>query len=172
MYLNKKRDCLHQRITAVLGGLAIAAILAGCGGDGGSGLDPGAIETSSITKQEFIKQADEICARGNRWMLKQLSASIAEKEAEGSKQSKGELFTEAAKAVALPRVEANIRDIQALGAPRGDETELEAYLTQMQQETSALQSQSEISMEDLFEGGYDNAGELARNYGLSSCAYG
>jgi hypothetical protein len=172
MFFSKGSHTVTRCIAALLGTVAMAAVLADCGGGDGSGLDPGAIETSSITKKEFIEQADEICQLGNRWLLKQMGAYIAEKKAEGSKQSKEELFTQAAKAVALPRVEANIKDFQALGAPPGDETELEAYLTQIQQETEALQGQPEISQKDLFSNGYADAGELARNYGLKSCSYG
>jgi len=154
---------------AIAVGVALVAV--GCGG-GGDGAEPGAIETSAISKAEFIEQAESICNLGNRWMLKQMLAAVTEEEERGSASDKGDAFTAAAKSVALPRVQATIRDIAALGAPRGDEVQLEALLTQMQQEKDALEDQPRISEAELFNEGFSGSGELARDYGLKRCAYG
>lgn len=160
------RFSLSAAIAVVMG---VALVVAGCGG-GSEEAEPGAIETSAITKAEFIEQAEAICNRGNRWMLKQMLAAATEEEEGGS--AGGDAFTAAAKSVALPRVQATIRDIAALGAPRGDEVQLEAFLTQMQQEKDALEEQPRISETELFNGGFSGSGELARDYGLRRCAYG
>lgn len=145
-------------------------VLAGCGSDEPT-VEPGAIETSSISKEEFIEKADEICTLGNRWLLKQIDANIKEQEAKKPDESPDALFTEATKKLVLPRVDANVKDIQALGAPQGDETELEAFLVQMHQEAVALQERTKISLDDVFGKAFNNAGELGRDYGLKACAY-
>jgi hypothetical protein len=147
-----------------------ALVVSGCGGDSSTG--SGVIETSTIGRQQFIHEADAICASGSRWVLKQLSNYVEDRKAEGSKQSEAELVSEALKQVGLPRVQAAIDDIEALGAPRGDEAQLEAFLTQLQQETDALQNKSQLSMKAVFAEGFTASGNLAREYGLKACAYG
>jgi hypothetical protein len=155
---------------ALLCAAAVAAAAPGCGGDDSSA-EPASIETSSIDKRQFIREAGAICARGNRWLLKNLSQYVADEKAKGSSRSQAELLSEAMKTLGLPRVEATIRDIRSLGAPAGDEAELEAFLTQLQQETDALQAQPQLSMRAVFVEGFAASGQLARDYGLEACAY-
>ena len=162
---------VRQLALALLGAAAIATAAPGCGDAEDSSAEPASIETSSISKQRFIQEAEAICARANRWLLKNLSEYAADKKAKGSGRAQAELLSDAMKAVGLPRVEATIRDIQSLGAPAGDEAQLEAFLTQLQQETDALQAQPQLSMKAVFVEGFAASGQLARDYGLDACAY-
>lgn len=109
-----------------MGALAVfaaALVVAGCGsGDGGSG-------TSSLTKAEFVKQGNAICAEGN----KEIEAgfeTFAKKHqlSENSPPSKTE-SKEAGETILIPAISKQLEKIRALGAPSGEEEEVDTLLS-------------------------------------------
>ena len=103
--------------------LALGLIAAGCGGDDGNddsteGTGTGGTET--LTKAEFIAQADAICKESNKQIEK------AGKEI-GESSSAAEVDAFAADTVA-PAIQSQLDGIEALGAPTGDEAQITAIL--------------------------------------------
>jgi hypothetical protein len=168
-----------------LGALAIAAAIAlgagGCGGgsDSASGESTGAtatggganqtVHSSSLSKAEFIKRADAICTREKTKGLEAMGAYV--KESKGAAgQEKAALIGEAIQKVFLPSVQSQVDQIRALGAPEGDEQEVEAILVALEEAVEGASQGTPSSAH--FAQSFSNAGSLAREYGLSGCVYG
>jgi hypothetical protein len=145
-----------------------AVLLAGCGGgssksSGATGTsEPATIATSSHTKAEFIKLADTICKREETKRLKEVYAYLRQHEKEGKSQR--ELIVDGMREIFLPEIQTQVEEIRALGAPKGDERQVEELLSSMQE---AAESGSSFEPKVL-----KRPGRLARAYGLRECSYG
>jgi hypothetical protein len=167
---------IKRLIVPLFAVLAIGLVAAGCGSSDDSttgsttgSTDGGETSTASITKPELIKQGDEICTAGE-----EANDEAAEEYAEengfelekATKAQQEELIAE----VFVPGIEAQAEEIAALGAPSGDEGEVEAILSAV--ESASEEAQSEPSL--LFESGegagpFTEANELATEYGFKVC---
>lgn len=154
---------MRRRLVTLSLIVAIALIATGCGG--GDGEDT--VTASPLTKAEFIGKADEICARDRRKIAKELETYPA-KQGSGEGKDQEDLLTEAIREVFLPSLQAKVDEIRALGAPAGDEQQVEAFLNAMQ---DAIDAMEERSIETLgqFAVQLEPAGELARAYGFNAC---
>lgn len=154
------RDGRTMNVSAV-GAIAIAIALgvAGCGDDESSTESSTA---ASITKEEFVTQANQICADGT------VSVEAAAKKVftspQPSKAAVGGFVTE----TVIPETEAQVTDIRALGAPAGEEEQVDAILETADQELEALMADpSAIGPQSFAE-----SSKLAADYGLNECADG
>jgi hypothetical protein len=141
---------------------AIAMIAAGCGGGGDSTTD-----SSSLTKAEFLKQGNAICAKGN----KEIQDGFEEFEEENGLQKKQpteEQLTEAIETIVLPSVSGQVEGIEALGAPSGDEAKVEAITDAV---TEAVEEGEEdpASLTSEKADPFAEANELSNEYGLVKC---
>lgn len=153
-------------IALSVGALAIALIAGGCGGDDDT-------STSSISKAAFIKKADAICQAGDKRVEAKLAAYLKEnvvKESEESVSETNAKATEIAETAVIPAITREIEGLRALGAPSGDEDEIEAIL-------EALEEGLERTEEDPATGLRTNtelfrrAKGLSEEYGLAVCGY-
>ncbi|HEX5713101.1 MAG TPA: hypothetical protein VFX85_07290 [Solirubrobacterales bacterium] len=143
--------------------LALAAVGAGCGSSDDS--TETVEETVTLTKAEFIKQGDQICKQAE-----EDSESEAEEFAEENdftlEKASEEQIEEAIDEVLVPALDRQAEEIQALGAPEGDEEQVEAIIV-------ALEDASATVADDpsqAFEGEpLKEATELAEDYGFKVC---
>jgi hypothetical protein len=173
---------------------AIVLIAAGCGGSSGTGTgstaDTGGngstatpaetgstttpAKTGSITKAEFIKKADAICAEGKKQVQTEFAAYLEKnkikKIPEGG-ESKAETEgreAEIIESIALPALQRQVDDIRALGFPAGESGQIEPFL-------DAVEGGIEKGDEDpqaLFSGAskvFAKADGLAQKYGFKVC---
>ena len=110
---------------AVLAATATGALfLAGCGSSDSE-------STATITKSAFVKQADAICAKGNKEINKagnEIFGSLGQNQ----QPSKAQL-EEFATGTLIPSVETQVAAISALPVPSGDEAQVQAILDAAQQ---------------------------------------
>lgn len=143
---------------------------AGDAGTGGSDQTGGAaddVTTSSLSKGAYINRAEFICGRAGQGILDALEAERKEKnlpEPEG-------FDVPASTAALLPPVERESSELQELGAPQGDEDEVEAILAALQQGIDAA-AEGEISTLGDFGKYLVPFDKLVRAYGLEGCAFG
>jgi len=141
--------------------LALAALVfAGCGSTHKAATATIDRTAPAITKAEFVRKANAICAKGN-----------AENKAAGAK-----LGAEPAEAqvvafvknTEVPAVQAQIKALKALGAPPGDEATVAKMLTLAQAAVDAVKAQPTIvtSGANVFAA----FARVAHPYGLISCA--
>lgn len=109
------------RLLAVLA--VFGLLLVGCGG-GGGGTDS---TTGTITKAQFLKQGNAICAKGTDEFGK---GDVAFWKQHGGPKSNASqaLTNELQLTVLLPIRKEELRQIRALGLPRGDEHYVEKML--------------------------------------------
>lgn len=181
---------------------AVGAALSGCGGGDSSssttaasngntaatGNDSGAVNGSGRTganetegspsgetgkpsqaKTEFVDQANAICKEGKKKGLQEMTA-YAQTHANSS-QPKLTQLAQALQAAFLPEVQNQVDEIRALGAPPGDEKQVEAVLAALEEGIEAS-SQASATAGLQLGPNFKRSAQLAREYGLDSCAYG
>lgn len=156
---------MNKALLAVLAALTvIAALVAGCGGGSDSTTD----ETVVLTKAEFIKQGDQICKKANEENEAEAEEFAKENDFTLEKASKDQI-EEAVVAVLVPSIEKQAEEIEALGAPKGDEEKVEEIVTSLEDAAGEIEDEPKA----VFEG--DILGkptELAKDYGFKVCGEG
>jgi hypothetical protein len=145
----------------VLAGVFVfAALVVGCGS--GSGSD------SSLTKVEYVKQADAICLRQNNVKGQGIQDAYTNPKKAGI-QSKGnkaqeELLTK----VALPPIATMAEELGELDPPSADKGKAEAMVAALEEENKKLAA----NPASILSGGGEflEANKFARELGLKDCA--
>lgn len=149
---------------------ASALLMAGCGGDdddatGETSAPP--IKASSLSKAQFVERANVACSKEKEKLLGR--AEAYRPPAGSQNQSAEEQLADRLKAVIVPTVEGEITAIRALGAPKGEEAEVEAILAAQRnglEEVSALDSVRSVNDVTIH---FDEARKLANEYGITTC---
>jgi hypothetical protein len=150
---------LNRASLVVLAALvALAAIVAGCGSDDSE-------TTEALTKVEFIKQGDQICEKAN-----EQSETEAEEFAEENdftlEKASDEQIEEAVAEVLVPNLNQQVEDLEALGAPEGDEERVEEIITSLEDAAGEIEDDPGL----VFEGEtLEEPSELAEDYGFEVC---
>jgi hypothetical protein len=140
--------------------VAIAFGAAGCGDDETS--TESSSTAASITKEEFLTQANEICAAGN----KEIDAG-AQEAFSGGKPSKADIEQFATETL-LPSVESQVEEIRALGVPAGDEDQVNAILDAADQAVEETKADPTLAASESGDP-FAEANKLANDYGLNEC---
>lgn len=139
--------------------LAMALIIGGCGAGGGE---------SSLTKAEFVKQANAACHRKRASLLERISAYLSMHHSEGESSSRQ--TARMIKAVVLPTIRNETNGIEALGAPPGDEKRVDGFVAAQRTAIRQVAKLDEIPSMERFEAHFNKASDQMRAYGLGSCA--
>src|SRR5882724_6062245 len=95
--------------------LAVALIAAGCGGGGDD-----STSTSSLAKPAWIVKADAICQQGNQ----EIAQAADEQFGKQHHEPTDEQVQQFTSATVVPSVQHQIDQIRDLGAPSGDEDQV------------------------------------------------
>jgi hypothetical protein len=146
---------------------AVAAILlaAGCGG-GGGGNEQVTVHAGSLSKGEFIKRADSICAATRSRFTREYTAFLKPRLKNSSQVDQSALQSEVVKSVVIPIFTKDIDEISALGAPKGEEQKVSTFLNALQQRLDELNEQPSELSGTIFA----KPAKLAQASGLSGCA--
>ena len=149
--------------TATLLALALlSGLISACGGDDGDDESTTPTPTGpELTKQQFIAQADEICAKGDAAIDKQ---GLAFSESGGT--DNGELVADAI----APGLRGEIEQIRALTPPASDQEAVDAFLNRLEEGVDALEENPEQlgggpALQTVID-----ARVLAADYGFDACA--
>ena len=158
---------MSKPLVALLAAVAaLAIVVAGCGG--GSDSNSSTEATSSLTKAQFLKQGNAICAKGN----KEIEQGFEEfgKEHHFSKKNEPTQteLEEAAEEVLIPNIRQELDGIRALGAPSGEEAEVEKVLAAAEKGLAKGEEDPGAMIKEG-EGPFKEANELAREFGLTTC---
>jgi hypothetical protein len=142
------RNALGVLCIALVAGL----IAAGCGGGGDDS------STTSLAKTEWIAKADAICQQGNQ------TINQAAQQQFGNQKPTAAEVQQFATQTALPNTQEQVDKIRALGAPSGDEDQVNKILDTVQADIDKAKSAGDIENSTFADG---NA--LAKQYGLKVC---
>jgi hypothetical protein len=156
---------MSGRLSLVLAVVGVCGALAvGCGGGDDTSTT---VSTSSsttvasapaLTKEQFIAQADAICAAGD----KSINSAI---KALGSTGQPSQADLQQFATVAVPTLQEEVDAIGALPPPGGDTDEVSAILDAVQNGVDQIKSDpSSIESDPL-----QDASQLAQEYGLQEC---
>lgn len=145
---------LPMILAAVLAALALIA--AGCGGDDEEASGP------PLTKEEFITQADEICATGDEEINTAAEEQFGDLTEEPPVEDQEAFLTD----VVAPNYEGQLSQIRELSPPEEDTEEIEAVLTSLDDLITQLQDDPAAVLEATEP---PEASRLAQDYGLQNC---
>lgn len=153
---------MNKASLAVLAALvAMAAFVAGCGSDD----DGDSTTAESLTKVEFIKQGDRICEKANEQSETEAEEFAEENDFTLEKASKDQL-EEAVSEVLVPNLNGQAEDLEALGAPEGDEEQVEEIIVSLEDAAGEIEDDPSL----VFEGEVlKEPSELAKDYGFEVC---
>jgi hypothetical protein len=157
---------LNKGLLALLAGaLAVTLFVAGCGSSGGT------TSTASISKVEFLKQGNAICAKGNEQIEAQFEEFTKENNLSKTEAPPKAVREEAAEDILIPAINQQVEEIKALGIPAGDEGEVEEIFATVEEAVE----EGEGDPAALFgnePGKFKEANKLSREYGLTVCGEG
>lgn len=155
---------------------AVAALMlaaTGCGGEADSGSAAAGIttvdvETGSLSKAEFIEQADAICEEASKKVQlagQAFVASVTSRDSTGKAlKTEGPKFLND---VFIPAYEEEVEEVSALGAPSGDAQEVTALLEVIQKGLAEAAEEPVKYLQDPDP--FPGASRLARAYGFETC---
>lgn len=181
--------------------VAVGVLVAGCGSDGGSedaaapqsasGSDAtspnpssgdgdtgsptrgGSIESSPLTKAQYIKRASAICDRHRKERFQATRAYVKQRAAGSEREiTEEEMIVAVRTDVFIPSMEDQLTDLRELGAPQGDKKPVSAYLAAFEDWLAALEQHKDPTSVSALDQQLDRAGRLARAYGVIECSYG
>lgn len=177
---------------AIAAAIAVVMLAAGCGGgsgsgsgsggggagaaaageEGGSESTPSAPEAaeSSLTRAQFVKKANALCS-GERSESFQELTSFAQRHAKEGKPERT-LLKDMVREAILPRIERELRKLAELGAPAGDEEEVQEFLTAEYEAYKRALALEEPKTLQQVEHLFAKAGAMARAYGIDACDNG
>jgi ABC-type lipoprotein release transport system permease subunit len=148
---------MKLRATLALTALvALGLIAAGCGDSSDDSSD--STTAASLTKADWIAQADAICQHGNQ------ESNQAAHQQFGNQKPTGAEIQQFLTGTALPNTQTQIDKIKALGAPSGDEDQVNHILDVVQADIDKAKAAG-----DLNESTFDDGNALAKQYGLKVC---
>lgn len=160
---------IKRALVALIACLAIAAVVAGCGGgdDSTSGGDESADSGAAPTKAAFVKEADAICQSADN----ELGGEIETYEEDNGISTKGEPSKaeqeEIYEQVVLPNVGKQGEEIDALTAPEGDEVEVGEIVEALNRGVEEGEADPALLVEG--KSPLAEASSKARAYGMTVC---
>jgi hypothetical protein len=131
----------------------------GCGGSGEETLPRG-----TLTKKQFLKQANAICAQGFEEMNR---ADLAAWERyEPDHTTTDEAILNKVSLALLPARERDNRRLRALGLPRGDERLTEEILTAWEEGVEEVREEPSLMRDAPADSGFNRASRMGESYGL------
>jgi hypothetical protein len=156
---------LVARLTVLLLAMTAAvALAAGCGGGGDAtaGVET-TVTASSLSKAAFVKKANVVCRR-------EAQRAISYVPLDRGELSYQEAFDKTLEDAMLPAFRRVVDEIRKLGAPQGDEREVEAFLEAFAEAIDQLEENGASSPTGL-EIPFASSTKLARAYGIDNCGY-
>lgn len=153
---------MSKRAIALLVGALMTTIMlvaAGCGDD-----------DESLTKAEFVKQGNAICAAGNKELDEGFESFAKEHNLSGNDQPTQAQITEVAETVLIPGVRKQVEKIDALGVPSEDAEGAEEIVDAAQEALEEVEDEPAlIAPQAGQKNPFAKANRLARDYGLETC---
>src|SRR5689334_23874566 len=108
---------------AVTAPLIIGICVAGCGSSSSTTTET----TAAISKAEFVAKGNAICVKGEKAQEAEINAYVKRHGLENKKPTKAEQ-AEMVETVFAPNIQSQIDAVTALGAPSGEEQQVESAI--------------------------------------------
>jgi hypothetical protein len=149
----------------VVGILAAAALVSGCGEDSAT--------SSGLTKAEFTKQGEAICAKRQKaWKasLATYNKQVEERNAASNPQAQEEIAVVLLEEEMIPAVRTQLEGLEDLPAPEGEEDKVSKMLTTLSKELEKVESDKNLVYGLSKSHNFEGFEEEAKKYGLN-CSF-
>jgi maltose-binding protein MalE len=147
---------MKLNLFAVVAVLAVGVIAAGCGSSNDNG---DSTTTAAISKTAFVTQGNQICKQGTD-EINQAGKQL------GKNVSRAQINDFAANTI-VPNVQKQVDGVKALGAPAGEEAQVNKLISVTEADLDQLKSDpAKIHDDHLF----DDSNQAAKAVGLTECA--
>jgi len=145
----------NRVLRLVVGGVALAALIGGCGGSG----------DDELTKAELIKQGDEICKEVAVVKADGIQAVVAnaEKDGEFDTAEAREFLT----GTYFPDLETMVGELEEFSAPAAEEAQVAAIGKSFKAEVAKAEAKPSYGLGPEF---LDKPHALAKRYGFKVCS--
>lgn len=134
--------------------LAVVLIVAGCGDDS---------STASISKAQFVKKANAVCKKGTKQLQVDYLAFVTKSQVTNPTEDD---YAKLVDVVFAPNLQQEADEIRALGAPSGDEDEVEEIAKALEEAVEAAEKEPELVLGTEV---FTKSSKLADEYGLKAC---
>lgn len=167
---------MSSRLIALLVALLVAIAIAGCGNgtddDSEATRDLSTVPriglpvfTGKLTKAQYLDRANGLCRESWADMLREYARYRWER---GGRESEAAVFAYSSRLSFLPHMQFWFDDISYLGAPEGDEVDVENFLKALQWAVFSGEERR-ISSVELMMAVFGSFSRFARAYGLDEC---
>lgn len=132
----------------------------GCGSDDST--------TATISKAEFIKKADAACKQTDKELEQDFLAFVAKNNIDFQKDVPEGQAREMVDSILTPAVEREIKVIRALGAPSGDEAQIDALINGLETGLQKAEAEPQIILHET-DKAFKDSSVAAQRYGLKTC---
>src|SRR5262249_31013499 len=141
-----KEPHLNKRPFALLACLVpFSLIAAGCGSSDNTETTA---TTAALTKAQFLKQGNAICAEGNKEINKNFEAFFKKTNLKKNEEPSKAQKEEAAETILIPAIRKDVEGIKALGAPEGEEEQVEEIIDAAEEALETLESEPAEAVEE------------------------
>lgn len=143
---------------------ALAVIVAGCGSGGGS-----TETTTALSKAEFVKKGNAICAEGSKEINEGFEKFAKENGFSEKKRPPQAKLEEGIETVVIPGIRKEIEGIRALGIPAEEGAEAEAVLDAAEEALEKGEENPSLLAKEESAGPFAEVNKLSREFGLTKC---
>jgi hypothetical protein len=143
--------------------LIVGVCVAGCGGSDSTTTKT----TAAITKAEFVTKGNAVCVKGEKAQEVEINAYIKKNGLEKQKPTKAQ-NVEIVETVLAPNIQSQIDGVKALGAPSGEEQQVNSALELSQQTLEKIEANPELAFGKG--NAFAAAGKQLHALGLEECA--
>jgi hypothetical protein len=144
--------------------LIVGVCVAGCGSSSSSTTTE---TTAAIGKAEFVAKGNAVCVKGEKAQEAEVNAFVKKHSLENKKPSKAQ-EAELVETVFAPSIQSQIDGVKALGAPSGEEQQVESALELSQQALERVEANPELAFGK--QNPFAAAGKQLHALGLEKCA--
>jgi hypothetical protein len=148
---------------ALMAALIVGVCVAGCGSSSSTTTET----TAAITKAEFVAKGNAVCVKGEKAQEAEINAYIKKNGLEKQKPTKAQ-NVEIVETVLAPNIQSQINGVKALGAPSGEERQVNSALELSQQTLEKIEANPELAFGKG--NAFAAAGKQLHALGLKECA--
>jgi hypothetical protein len=171
--IQRRGDVLRKRaLAALLTGLALAVVAAGCGGGGDTsgGGETSDESGSAPTKAAFVKEADGICEAADEELNEEIETYAEENGISTKKEPTKPQIEEIYVEVVLPNVARQGEEVDGLTPPEGDAVKVEEIVHALDSGVEEAEANPSLLVEG--KNPLEDAGSKAKAYGMKVCGSG
>jgi hypothetical protein len=165
----------RRGLTAIFAVLAVLVAASGCGSSSGDDSTANAALANVPLKETFVKQGDAICAKGRKEVQTKFAAFLKKEGIKGIGPGGGESPAEIkaheielVETIGIPALDKQLKELKALGAPKGEEEKVEEYFEAAEEALEKGEAEPQLLFSKVPQT-FAKADKIAQELGFEVC---